>query len=63
MAYNHLTNNERFYIEKRLAENISISTIARELGRSKSTLSRELSRNTDKSFGFYSGLRANTLAL
>jgi transposase, IS30 family len=62
MAYTHLTNNERFYIEKRIAENVNISTIARELGRNRSTLSRELSRNTDKSFAFYSGLRANTLA-
>lgn len=63
MAYTHLTNNERFYIEKLLAENISISYIAKELGRDKSTLSRELNLNTDKSFGFYSGLRADNIAI
>jgi transposase, IS30 family len=63
MTYTHLTDNELFYIEKRLAENIGVSTIARELGRDRSTINREISRNNDESFGFYSGLRANTLAL
>ena len=42
----HLTSEGRFYIEKRRAENISMRAIARELERSPSSISRELSRNT-----------------
>lgn len=33
------------------------------MGRDPSTLSRELGRNTDPDFGFYSGIRAETLAI
>lgn len=62
MAYTHLTKAERFYLEKRLAQGVGISTIAKELGRHKSSLYREINRNTDPSFGFYSGLRANNMA-
>ena len=65
MAYVQLSRDERFYIEKRLScgEYVSMRGLARELGRSHTTIIRELNRNTDTSFGFYSGLRANNLLL
>jgi len=46
MAYTHLTLEDRNYIEMRLQQKDSLNRIARELGRSQSTLSRELARNT-----------------
>jgi IS30 family transposase len=63
MAYSQLIRDERFYMEKRLSsgELISKRKLAKELGRSHTTIIRELNRNTDKSFGFYSGLRADNL--
>ncbi len=64
MSYKHLTKSERYYIEQRKANNpaISLRTLGREMKRSHTTLSRELRRNTDQAFGFYSGIRAETLA-
>jgi IS30 family transposase len=62
MAYKHINSNERFYLEQRLALGDSISKIAKDLGRHKSSLYNEINRNTDQSFGFYSGLRANNIA-
>lgn len=62
MSYTHLTKSERFYLEKRISQGVGVSTIAKELGRHKSSLYREINRNTDPSFGFYSGLRANNIA-
>ena len=50
MKGKHLTQHERFYIEKRNAEGVNQSCIARELGVPPSTLSRELRRNTDPAF-------------
>lgn len=44
--YTHLTPAEREYILKSLSENKSITTIAVELDRDKSTISRELARNS-----------------
>jgi IS30 family transposase len=63
--YTQLTKDERYYIELRKANVIGISgrQLAREMGRSHTTINRELKRNTDQSFGFYSGLRANNLAV
>jgi len=59
----HLTSEDRFYIEKRRAENISIRAIARELERSPSSISRELKRNTPDDFnGLYCSRAANNLA-
>lgn len=65
MKYTQLTKDERYYIELRKANIIDISgrQLGREMGRSHTTINRELNRNTDPSFGFYSGLRANNLAL
>lgn len=59
----HLTAEDRFYIEKRRAENISMRAIARELERSPSSISRELGRNTPSDFdGLYSSRAADNLA-
>jgi IS30 family transposase len=63
MQGKHLTQKERFYIEKRRAEGVNPATIARELDLPRSTVSRELRRNTDPTFnGIYSCRRADTLA-
>ena len=59
----HLTSEDRFYIEKRRAENVSIRAIARELERSPSAISRELRRNTPDDFnGLYCSRAADKLA-
>ena len=65
MKYTQLTKDERYYIELRKANIIDISgrQLGREIGRSHTTINQELNRNMDPSFGFYSGLRANNLAL
>jgi len=44
-SYAHLTPKERYYIRKRLKAGDSRSEIARSIGRSPSTVSRELRRN------------------
>ena len=44
--YNHLSQKERQKIEFYLTNKIPIREIARELNRSHSTISREISRNT-----------------
>jgi len=63
MAYKQLTDNQRFYIEKRLAEKVSKSQVARELGVFHTTIGREIKRNTDECFhGLYSHLVANTMS-
>lgn len=45
MSYNHLTEEERYQIDDLKREGFSQKEIAKKLGRSPSTLSRELSRN------------------
>lgn len=50
----HITSEERHTIEHLLSQNLSPSTIAKQLGRSKSTITREISRNSDKRSGRYS---------
>lgn len=45
MAYTHLTSEERHYIEKQHKMQDSTTTIALALGRSQSSISRELVRN------------------
>lgn len=62
MAYTHISYEERFYIEARLAKNESINRIARDLKRSSSSISREISKNTDPKFGFYSARQAQSIA-
>lgn len=48
MAYKHLSSEERYYIEIQRKEGVSMNKIAKALGRSQPTLSRELARNTGK---------------
>jgi IS30 family transposase len=62
MPGKHLTQKERFYIEKRRDDGVNQATIARELQLPRSSISRELRRNTDAAFnGVYSCRRAETL--
>jgi len=54
MSFHHLTTTERTELYKlRVTDNLSISEIGRRMNRSKSTISRELSRNTDEKQGVY----------
>ena len=46
--YKHLTLSEREKLLYFLAKGYSVTKISKELGRSKSTISRELHRNTGK---------------
>ena len=63
MSYKHLSSEERFYIEQRIAGGIkSYRAIAIELNRSHTTISREIRKNTDIMFRFYSGLRAHNIS-
>ena len=48
MSHEHLSLEERHYIEIELKAGTSMNQIAKALGRSQSTLSREISRNTGK---------------
>ena len=48
MSYTHLTEDERYHIDELLRGGNSQSAIARKLGRSTATLSRELRRNQGK---------------
>lgn len=45
-SYTHLTGEERYHISALLKTGLSPSDIARSLGRNKSTISREINRNT-----------------
>lgn len=45
MGYTHLATDERYHIDELLREGFSQANIAKEIGRSASTLSRELRRN------------------
>jgi IS30 family transposase len=46
MTYTHLTQEERYQIHNLRRQGIHLSQIAAELGRSTSTISREVRRNT-----------------
>ena len=49
MSFTHLTSTERNELYKlRITDQLSMSEIGRRMNRSKSTISRELSRNTDE---------------
>jgi len=45
-TFNHLAQEERFYIYKQLKQGVSKNQIAIALGRHKSTIGREITRNT-----------------
>lgn len=51
--YHHLSMEERESLHEYLAQGMSISEAARRLGRSKSTVSRELKRNGYKTYSRY----------
>jgi transposase, IS30 family len=54
MSFHHLTTTERSELYKlRVTDNLSISEIGRRMNRNKSTISREISRNTDEKRGVY----------
>ena len=61
LSYTHFTLNERKYLQKLLEEGESIRGIARALGRSPSSVSREIKRNKSKKG--YNHWRANTLSI
>ena len=61
MSYTHFTLNERKYLQKLLEEGESIRGIARALGRSPSSVSREINRNRSKKG--YHHWRAHTLSV
>ena len=46
MKYKHITHDERYYIEIEHRKGTSVNKIAKSLGRSQSTISREINRNT-----------------
>ena len=48
MNYQQLIDSQRYQIEAYLRANYTITQIAKELGVHKSTISRELSRNSKK---------------
>jgi len=54
MSFVHLTTSERSELYKlRVTDQLSMSEIGRRLNRNKSTISRELSRNTDERHSVY----------
>ena len=60
-SYNRLTQEERYYIFVLKANKVSIRQIAKQLDRSHSSISREISRNCEK--GRYSPRKAQNKAL
>ncbi len=58
-SYTHLTLSEREYLEEKLKEEKSLRWIAAALGRSPSTISRELKRNWSKKENRYHHWNAN----
>ena len=48
MPYKHLAQEERFLIQNLFQEGCSLRKIAKQLGRSPSTVSREVKRNKGK---------------
>jgi transposase, IS30 family len=55
MSYVHFSTSERSQLYKlRITDNLSMSAIATIMNRSKSTISRELKRNTDEKYQVYS---------
>ena len=59
MEYKHLTPIERESIMNLLVQGFGVRAIARKMGRSPSTISRELSRNRDKTGCSYSAYVAD----
>jgi IS30 family transposase len=53
MSYTHLTQEDRVKLAALLRAKLRKAAIARELGVDRSTISRELARNTDSETGQY----------
>lgn len=62
MGYHQLTREERYLMARGLSSGMSLCAIARALGRSASTISRERRRNADTSSGAYSYDKADSYA-
>jgi len=62
MKYEHLSEEERYRIGALRVERKSLSEIARRLGRSASTVSREIRRNRYPTDGHYRALHAQSMA-
>jgi IS30 family transposase len=60
--YNHLNQEERELIAQHRCEGKSLGFIARALGRNKSSISRELSRNASTEYSRYTPCRAHARA-
>jgi IS30 family transposase len=61
-SYTQLSQAERYYISQSLLRKISMSQIAREMKRDKSTISRELGRNRTRSDNGYRAEKAHSYA-
>jgi len=61
MTYSQLSKEERYFLSSLLARGASIPSIAKELGRSPSTLYRELKRNL-RPTGYYAACVAHSYA-
>ena len=62
MSYHHLTLEERYLIGQDKSMGKSLRSIAKRLERSVATVSRELSRNVDRSSGHYRYAKAHSYA-
>ena len=63
MGYHHLTEAERYFISRRMRSGETLRGIALEMGRSASTLSRELRRNSTTHDGAYRPSKAQDYAV
>jgi len=61
-SYKHLSQEERELIAAKLSEGSSVGDIAKAIGRNKSTISRELKRNSPPERRRYVPCRAHTRA-
>ena len=61
-TYSHLTEHDREQIDVLHRKGYTLSKIAQETGRSKGTISRELSRNSSHTYGCYLSHRAEQRA-
>ena len=62
MSYTHLTEHDRYVLGHQHAAGWSLARIAKSIGRSKGTISRELRRNVIPGFGAYDGYYAGGAA-
>ena len=62
LTYHQLTQEERYFISTRLRTGASIRSIAKEMGRSCSTVSRERARNRTNHDGIYRAAKAQQYA-